>query len=121
MTTNFDSRNWYENRFAALNVGDMDLSKLSDDNLETMVRELEIANDAGNLNLETLEGVDNLTWIVGKHERDIETICNVVSNFTATETEPENETSLYEWLEAGTFDASDTPESIAAEWDSLSE
>jgi hypothetical protein len=31
------------------------------------------------------------------------------------------ETTLWEWLECGQYHASDTPQSIAAEWDALSQ
>lgn len=68
MNTNFDNRNWLENRFNNLNLGDMDFTGMDDDNLESMVKELEAANDEGKLNLETSEGVDTLTAIVAKYE-----------------------------------------------------
>jgi len=67
-TKNFDKRNWLENRFNDLNLGDLDMSGMDDDTLENLVKELEAANEDGKLNLETAEGIDNLTAIVGKYE-----------------------------------------------------
>jgi len=68
----FDSKNkdwmYWSNRFDALNLGFTDsIYKLSADELEALVRELAAAQEAGELNLETNEGVENLQRIMEKH------------------------------------------------------
>lgn len=56
-------RQWLEGRFDRLNVGDTDLSGLSDDELWDMVEELEDAN----LDLETEQGLTELQEITEKY------------------------------------------------------
>lgn len=64
MATKFDYRNWLEQRFSDLNVGNFDgMEKLSDEDLEAMVKELETAD----VDLETNEGCDLLAEICGKY------------------------------------------------------
>ena len=68
----FDSKNkdwmYWSNRFDNLNLGFTDsIYKLSADELESLVRELAAAQEAGELNLETNEGVENLQRIMEKH------------------------------------------------------
>ncbi len=59
------NRNELINRFMDLNVGDMDeLQTMPIDNLEAMIDELHKAQQAGLLNLETNQGVDELKRIV---------------------------------------------------------
>lgn len=61
-----------------------------------------------------------------KHNKSlhvIDAIYNAVRPLCNTETDGNggNETTLYEWLESGEYHKSDTPQSIAAEWDNLNE
>lgn len=66
MNTKFYYRSWLEKRFSDLNVGDFDgMEKLSDDELESMVKELEAAD----VDLETNEGCDLLAEICGKYAK----------------------------------------------------
>lgn len=60
-------RQWLEGRFERLNVGDTDLSKLSDDDLWGMVEELEDAQRYGKLDLETEQGLTELQEITEKY------------------------------------------------------
>lgn len=65
----FNRRSWLENRFQALNVGQFDeMARMDDDSLESMVNELEAAQDAGQLDLETEAGLLMLQTIVERHE-----------------------------------------------------
>jgi hypothetical protein len=64
------NRTWvyWSNRFDALNVGYTDsIYHLSADELEALVKELEAAQQAGDLDLETDSGVENLRRIMEKH------------------------------------------------------
>ena len=68
----FDSKNkdwmYWSNRFDDLNLGFTDsIYKLSADELESLVRELAAAQEEGELNLETNEGIENLQRIMEKH------------------------------------------------------
>jgi len=68
----FDSKNkdwmYWSNRFDNLNLGFTDsIYKLSADELESLVRELAAAQEEGELNLETNEGIENLQRIMEKH------------------------------------------------------
>ena len=61
----FDSKNkdwmYWSNRFDNLNLGFTDsIYKLSADELESLVRELAAAQEEGELNLETNEGIEHL-------------------------------------------------------------
>ena len=65
----FNRRSWLENRFQALNVGQFDeMARMDDDSLESMVNELEAAQDAGQLDLETDAGLLLLQTIVERYE-----------------------------------------------------
>ena len=64
----FNRRNWLEQRFSELYVGDLEeLSDMPDDKLESMVRELSLAQINNRLDLSTSTGVDMLQKIVDKY------------------------------------------------------
>lgn len=53
----------------------------------------------------------------GDRHYNVMIVYGSVEDFCQTETD-DGETSLFDWLDAGVFHLSDTPESIAADWDS---
>jgi hypothetical protein len=64
-----DDRIYLMDKIIALGLGyDENLSQLNAETLEAMYKELKAAQDAGELNLETAAGVDNLERIVNKYE-----------------------------------------------------
>lgn len=67
LKTNFDHRQWLENIFQNFNLGDLELDSLSDDELESMYGELEESREAGKLNLETEQGIENLKIIIDRY------------------------------------------------------
>lgn len=61
-------RNNLINNFNGMNLGYLEkINDLSTKNLENMVGDLSEAQDAGTLNLETDEGIDNLKTIIDKY------------------------------------------------------
>jgi hypothetical protein len=66
--TKFNKRRWLEQKFSSLHVGELeDMDKLSEDELEAMIDELNKAQETGELNLETIAGVDKLQEIVDSY------------------------------------------------------
>ena len=64
----FDRRSWLMQRFDELYVGYFDeIVDMNLDDLESMVEELESAQADDELDLETIEGCDNLERIVNKY------------------------------------------------------
>lgn len=65
----FNRRNWLKQRFADLYVGDLgeELDTMPLDALEGMVDDLERAQLAGQLNLETAKGIAKLQEIVERY------------------------------------------------------
>lgn len=58
-----------------------------------------------------------------RYPRVIETLYKAVAPICTTETDPPDDTttSLYDWLAEGDYTGNETPESLAQEWDALSD
>jgi hypothetical protein len=63
-------RLWLLNRFDSLNVGDTDLDKLDEMQLEDLVDELEILQQKGELNLETEQGLTKLAEVMDTYKQE---------------------------------------------------
>jgi hypothetical protein len=66
------TRTYLDSRFMKLNIGQFDeMDRLTDDQLENLIEDLEAAQAAGLLNLETDIGLNNLSYLIDRYTEEI--------------------------------------------------